>query len=144
LFLGDTADVNGTGSFPVSQDQRNTVRAHLRFQPHPRLWFAAAGSYNSGLPFEIDGPANQDFIAQQYGAAILSRVNFDRGRVRPSSSIDASIGVELIHADRAKLKFQTDVFNIANRLNLINFAGVFSGTAIDAPRSVAIRLRTDF
>jgi len=27
---------------------------------------------------------------------------------------------------------------------VINFSGVFSGTAIDAPRSFAVRLRTDF
>jgi hypothetical protein len=71
-------------------------------------------------------------------------VNFDRGRVRPSSSVGASAGVELVHTDKAKLRFQADVSNLANRLNLINFAGVFSGTAIDAPRSFAIRIRTDF
>jgi hypothetical protein len=146
LFLGDEADqlLNGTGAFPISQDQRNTVRAQLRFQPHPRFWLAVGGSYNSGLPFEIDGPANADFIAQQYGSDILSRVNFDRGRIRPSSSVDASAGIELIHSDRAKVRFQADAFNLANRLNLINFSGVFSGTAIDAPRSFAVRLRTEF
>ncbi|HLH32790.1 MAG TPA: TonB-dependent receptor, partial [Terriglobia bacterium] len=145
LFLGDNADqLNGTGSFPISQDQRNTVRSQLRYQPHPRFWFAAGASYNSGLPFEIDGPANPAFVAQQYGADILGRVNFDRGRVRPSSSVDASAGVELVHTDKAKLRFQTDAFNLTNRLNVINFAGVFSGTAVDAPRSYGVRLRAEF
>ena len=28
--------------------------------------------------------------------------------------------------------------------HLINFAGVFSGTALDVPRSFAVRLRTEF
>jgi len=36
------------------------------------------------------------------------------------------------------------VRNLTNRLNVINFAGLFSGTALGAPRSVAIRLRAEF
>jgi hypothetical protein len=146
LFLGDAADqlINGTGTFPISQDQRNTLRSQVRFQAHRRLWFAFSGSYNSGLPFEIDGPPNLDFTAQQYGDAILSRVNFDRGRIRPSSSLDASAGADLTRSDKVKLRLQADVFNLADRLNVINFSGVFSGTAVDAPRNFAIRLRTEF
>ncbi|HSU89604.1 MAG TPA: TonB-dependent receptor, partial [Terriglobia bacterium] len=146
LFLGDEARtlLEGAGSFPISQDQRNTLRSQLRFQPRPRVWAAFAASYNSGLPFEIDGPTNESFIAEQYGARILDRVNFDRGRVRPSSSLDLSAGVELVHREKMRLHLQADVFNLANRLNLINFAGVFSGTALDMPRSFALRLRSEF
>jgi hypothetical protein len=96
------------------------------------------------LPFEIEGPANEDFIAQQYGERILSRVNFDRGRVRPSSSLDASAGIELVHSDKTRLRLQADVLNLTNRLTLINFAGVFSGTAVDIPRSFSVRLRAEF
>ena len=116
----------------------------MRFQARSRFWLALGGSYNSGLPFEIGGPADLGFIAQQYGSDILNHVNFDRGRVRPSSSIDASAGVELVHTDKAKVKVQADVLNLANRLNVINFSGVFSGTALDAPRAVAVRLHTEF
>jgi hypothetical protein len=146
LFLGDEADalLNSNESFPISQDQRNTLRSQIRFQPHPRFWFAFAASYNSGLPFEIEGPTNNAFIAQQYGPDILSRVNFDRGRVLPSSSLDASAGVEMVHSDKMRLRLQADVFNLSNRLNLINFAGVFSGTAIDVPRSFSLRLKAEF
>ena len=146
LFLGDDVNelLNSDESFPISQDQRNTLRSQIRFQPHPRFWLALATSYNSGLPFEIEGPANLDFIAQQYGPRILGRVNFNRGRVRPSSSLDASAGVEFFHSDHARLRLQADVFNLWDRLNLINFAGVFSGTALDVPRSFSLRLRADF
>jgi hypothetical protein len=146
LFLGDDAFrlLDGSGAFPISQDQRNTVRSQVRLQAHPRAWFAFAASYNSGLPFELDGPADDTFIAQQYGERILGRVNFDRNRIRPSTSLDASAGIEFVHTDKTKLRFQADAFNLANRLNLINFAGVFSGTALDAPRSFALRLRTEF
>ena len=37
-----------------------------------------------------------------------------------------------------------DVRNLADRLTVINFAGLFSGTALAPPRSVAVRLRADF
>ena len=137
LFFGDEIDelLNSNESFPISQDQRNTLRSQIRFQPYPRLWFAFAASYNSGLPFEMEGPANEDFIAAQYGERILSHVDFRRGRVRPASSLDASVGVEIFHSDKMRVRLQTDVFNLTNRLNFINFAGVFSGTALDVPRS---------
>src|SRR5262249_20586805 len=77
LFLGDEAGelVNGDGSFAITQDQRNTLRGNVRLQLHPRLWVASTVDYNSGLPFEIEGITNPDFIAQQYGPRILSRVN---------------------------------------------------------------------
>src|SRR5262249_23722641 len=99
LFLGDQVNdlIQGNGSFPISQDQRNTFRSRIRVQVHPRAWFAVANSYNSGLPFEVDlpgGPVTDAFLAEQYGDRILSRVNFDRGRIRPSASLDASFGVD--------------------------------------------------
>ncbi len=74
----------------------------------------------------------------------MQRVNFERGRGRPSSSLDASAGIELIHSDKLRFRFQADVFNLADRLNLINFSGVFSGTALDVPRSFSLRLRAEF
>ena len=39
--------------FPITQDQRNTVSAMARYEPHPRLWFGAGGRYGSGLPVEL-------------------------------------------------------------------------------------------
>ena len=146
LFLGDEVEelLEGKGSFPISQDQRNTVRWGLRWQPHPRVWFAWGGSYNSGLPFEIEGPTNRDFIARQYGPRTLSQINFERGRVRPSSSLDLSMGLEVFRSERAQVRLQADVFNVTDRFNVINFSGVFSGTALSAPRNVAVRLQTEF
>jgi hypothetical protein len=145
LFLGDdAAAVAGVGSFPISQDQRNTLRARVRVAAHPRVWFAVASSYSSGLPVEINGPADLDFIAEQYGDQILSKVNFDRGRVRPSASLDASVGVNLFQREHRTVRIQADVFNLFDRLNVINFAGVLSGTAVDAGRNLAIRLNATF
>jgi len=146
LLLGDdaTSAVSGQGSFPITQDQRNSVRGRVRFQPYQRVWFAFGANYNSGLPFEIEGPTNMAFISQQYGPEILAKVNFDRGRVRPSASLDTSVGINLFEADRKTVRVQADVFNLADRLNLINFSGVLSGTALEAGRNFAIRLNVGF
>ena len=145
LFLGDdAADLSGVGSFPISQDQRNTLRARVRVEAQRRVWFAVASSYSSGLPVEIEGPTNLAFIAQQYGDQILSKVNFDRGRIRPSASLDLSVGVSLYQREHRTVRLQGDVFNLFDRLNLINFAGVLSGTAVEAGRNFAIRLNATF
>ena len=146
LFLGDEAQdlISGSGSFPITQDQRNTLRAQFRVQPHPRVWLAVSGWYNSGLPFEVEGPADDTFVELQYGPRILGQVDFDRGRVLPSSAVDVSAGAEIVQNERWKLRVQAGVTNIADRLNVINFSGVFSGTALGAPRSYGVRLQTEF
>jgi hypothetical protein len=145
LFLNDNAPdlLQSTARFPVTQDQRNTGRALLRYQIHPRLWTAWSASYNSGLPSDTldQDPAS---LAAQYGSAVVGRVNFDRGRVKPSFSLDASVGAELWRKEKRSVSVQADVLNLTNQLNVINFAGLFSGTDIAPPRSFGIRLRTEF
>ena len=145
LFLDDGASalVNSTERFPISQDMRNTARAWLRYQISRRVWTAWSGSYNSGLPSEGDLPP-LSFLEAQYGADVVSKVNFSRGRVNPSFSINASIGADLWRHDRRSVSMQVDVLNVTDRLNVINFAGLLSGTATGPPRSFGIRLRTDF
>ena len=144
LFLGSDAVgvLNNTSSFPISQDQRNTVQSRFRYQVAPRFWLAMGGSYGSGLPVEFDG-TYQDALAQ-YGPNIVSHVNFERGRVRPSFALSASAGFQLWKKEKQNLRVQGDVQNLTNRLNVIDFAGVFSGTALAAPRSGAVRLQLDF
>jgi len=143
LFLGDDIEeLDASGEFPLSQDQRHTIRGRASYQFSPKAWVAAAAAYNSGLPFEFTG--DEDEALEQYGERIVERVNFETGRVRPSMTLDASLGISL-HASAARnLHLQVDVRNLTNRLNVINFAGVFSGTALAPPRSVALRLRADF
>ena len=147
LFLGDEADelLQSHGSFPITQDQRNTVRARVRFQAHPHVWLALGGRYNSGLPVEIEGgPTNDDFVRAQYGQRILDRVNFSRGRTRPSSAVDASLGWDIWRQERRSVRLTFDALNLTDRLNVINFSGVFSGTAVEPPRSFSVRLRSEF
>jgi len=145
LFLGENA-TNATtqlsGRFWVSQDQRNTVRTRFRYQLVPRVWLAAGGEYGSGLPVDFDGTPQQ--ALSQYGQAIIDRVDFRRNRVRPSLSVDASVGAELYKKDNLVVRLQGDAQNLNNRLNLIDFAGLFSGNSVAPPRSYALRLLTSF
>jgi outer membrane cobalamin receptor len=144
LFLGDDASnaLANTGRFPVSQDQRNTVSTRFRYQVVPRAWVALGGSYGSGLPTEFDGTV-QDAM-QQFGQQIVDRVNFERGRVRPSLSLGASVGTELVRSEHMLMRLQADVQNFNNRLNVINFAGLFSGTGVAPPRSYSVRMGIEF
>lgn len=134
--------LSGANSFPVTQDQRNTVQSRARVQPFARAWFAFGAWYGSGLPVELEDDSG-DFTGQ-YSQRILDRVNFERGRVRPSHSFSVSAGVSLWAHERRTVRLQGDILNFTNQLNVINFAGLFSGTALAAPRSFSIRLQADF
>jgi len=145
LFLGSDANdaiSRITGRFWDSQDQRNTVRTRFRYQFTDRLWGGVGGEYGSGLPFQFTG-TEQDALAQ-YSQQVVDRVNFAKGRVRPSLSIDASLGADLWRTEKLQMRMQADVQNINNRLNVIDFGGLFSGNAIGPPRSYALRLTTSF
>jgi hypothetical protein len=145
LFLGDDAAhvlSQRNGRLWVTQDQRNTVRTRFRYQVVPRIWLALGAEYGSGLPFEFTG-TQQQAIAQ-FGQAIVNRVDFSRGRVRPSLALDGSLGADLFTKDKVSMRLQADVENITNRLNLIDFSGLFSGNTIAPPRSYALRLVTSF
>ena len=104
LFLADDA-VDATtqlrGHFPDSQDQRNSIRLRLRYQLISRLWIAGSGEYGSGLPFEFTG--TYEDALEQYGQAVVNRINFDRGRVRPSLwRSDASLAQTSTRATRCR------------------------------------------
>jgi hypothetical protein len=144
LFLGsDTALLHSREQIPITQDQRNTARAWLRSQLGRRAWAAAGASYGSGLPVDAEN-LDIETAREQYGDRILSRVNLQRGRLRPSLSLDFSAGIDVWRRDEYVLRIQGDVLNATERLNVINFAGLFSGTALAAPRTVSVRAGFEF
>ncbi len=146
LFLGSDAEgvLGATTAFPISQDQRNTARARFRYQIRPRVWAAMAAQYGSGLPVELSGDTNISDLEAQYGPRIIDKVNFKAGRVRPNFSLDLSAGVDLWKHEKSALRLQGEIENLTNRLNVIDFAGLFSGTAIAPPRSGNVRLQFEF
>ncbi|MCB1021665.1 MAG: TonB-dependent receptor [Acidobacteria bacterium] len=151
----------GVEHFPISQDQRNTVAMQVSFEPHPRVWVSAGARYGSGLPVELeddddddddddgdgddgdddDGDDDDHGPQQLIPQAILDKVNFERGRIRPNFSLDFSVGARVWAKDQRSLTLQFDVRNAANRLNVINFSGLFSGTALAPGRQVTVQLK---
>jgi hypothetical protein len=120
LFLGDAASaaLGDNSRFFVSQDQRNTARARVRAQLTRRVWCAVSASYGSGLPVDLGGAnADYSFLLSQYGAQVVSRVNFDRQRVRPSYSLDLAGGVNLPRRDRGAVTLEAEAANLTNRVN---------------------------
>jgi hypothetical protein len=145
LFLGDKAtNTTDSSTFPISQDQRNTVRARVRFQATDRFWLAAGAGYGSGLPVNLDQPVDFNAALTQYGPSILNQVNFGTGRVRPNFSLDVSAGATLFHKENKDVSMQLQANNLTNRVNVLNFASLFSGTADAPPRSVSVRLKLSF
>jgi hypothetical protein len=145
LFLGEdaiNAQTRLTGHAPDSQDQRNTLRLRGRYQLAPRFWLAGGAEYGSGLPFDFAG--TYQLALGEYGQSVINRINFARGRVRPSLTVDVSAGADLYKNDHFSTRLQGDVENLNNRLNVIDFGGLFSGNAIAPPRSYSLRLETSF
>ena len=147
LFLDESAGALLTSNekSPISQDQRNAARAWLHYQIAPRLWTAWSATYSSGLPVEdAGGLPVLSFLIDQYGAQVVDKVNFSRGRVSPSFALNASIGSDLWRREKRSVSAQFDALNLTDRLNVINFEGLLSGTAIAPPRSFGMRLRFEF
>ena len=145
LFLGSDAAnaLTDTSRFAVTQDQRNSLRARVRFQAPRHAWLAMGAQYGSGLPADI-GNANVSDLLAAFGQQILDRVDLARGRVRPNFSLRVAAGAEIYHKESRSAALQIQVANLANRLNVINFASLFSGTALGEPRSVSANLRLTF
>lgn len=75
---------------------------------------------------------------------MLERVDLDAGRVRAGPSIDASASLGLWQVGGRATRLQLDAYNLANRLNVITFAGPLSGTALGPGRSATVRIRAEF
>ena len=157
--------------FPISQDQRNTVAAHVQVDVTRRVWVSAGVRYGSGLPIEledddddedldegeggdddddageaegIDDDDDNGDVEEEVSAAILDRVNLSRGRVRPVLSIDFSVGARVWERGNRSATLQFDLRNATDRLNVINFTGLFSGTALAPGRQATVQLRLRF
>ena len=116
----------------------------MRYQLHPRIWTAGLVKSGSGLPVEFEGDVNLDELEEHSGADVVSRVDVERERLHPTFAIDWAAGVEVWRRASRRLELRAEVANLTDRLNVVNFAGLFSGTAVAPPRSASVRLRFDF
>jgi hypothetical protein len=87
---------------------------------------------------------DDDDQLQPIPQAILDKVNFERGRVRPNFSLDFSVGARVWERDARSLTLQFDLRNATDRLNVINFSGLFSGTALAPGRQATVQMKLRF
>jgi hypothetical protein len=91
--------------------------------------------YGSGLPFEFAGTYDQ--AVAEYGQPMVNRINFSDGRIKPNMAVRVSAGAELYKKETPSLRLHADLENLNNRPNVLDFAGLFSGTAIAPPEGLS-------
>jgi outer membrane receptor protein involved in Fe transport len=148
LFLGEnTQSLQIAGlKFPNDHDQRNEAQFQLGYNHHPSgLYAMFGGRYDSGVPTDVEpGTTLADFVAQGFDPRLYKEVDFQRGRVRPRTILDFSVGADLMQKERVSMNLQFDVQNLTNELFLYNFESVFSGTHVGNPRLFSGRLALRF
>ena len=148
LFLGeDPQDLFLNGfKFANDHDQRNEAQFQVSYN-HRRsgLYASFSGRYDSGVPVDVEpGTTLSDFIAQGFDRRLYNEIDFQRGRVRPRTILDFSVGADLMQKERVSMNVQFDVQNLTNELFLYNFESVFSGTHVGFPRLFSGRLSLRF
>ncbi len=140
LFLSGGADLlRSSDVIRITQDQRTTMTAQFWYQLTRRLWIGSSGWYGSGLPTELEpgDTATTDI-------RILQMIDLLRNRVRPSYELDLLGGARLWGEGTRAVDAEAAVSNVTDHLNVIDFAGLFSGTALAPPRTFSLRLKYRF
>ena len=148
LFLGENpTDLFLSGfKFANDHDQRNEAQFQLSYTHRPSGIYASfSGRYDSGVPVDVEpGTTLADFVANGFDPRLYDKIDFQRGRVRPRTIFDFSVGADLMQKERVSLNIQFDVQNLTNELFLYNFESVFSGTHVGYPRLFSGRLSLRF
>lgn len=148
LFLGEAVEsVDEPGLiFANDHDQRNSLQFQISYT-HRRsgIYAIFGGRYDSGYPVDVEpGTTLLDFTAQGFDPRLYNEIDFRRGRVRPRTVLDFSIGADLMRNERATVNLQFDIQNLTNELFLYNFESVFSGTHVGPARRLSGRLALRF
>jgi len=75
---------------------------------------------------------------------VINHLNFDRGRISPYLAENASVGADLYKREKYSVKLQADAQNLSNKLEVIDFVGLFSGNAIGPSRSFSCACQLNF
>jgi len=147
LFLGEDAQALLTAGlkFANDHDQRNELQFQISYNHHSGLYASLNGRHDSGVPTNVtEGTTLAQFAAEGFDSRLYNQIDFQRGRVRPRTLLNLSIGADLFKKERVSLNAQFDIQNLTNRLFLYNFESVFSGTHVGYPRLFSGRLALQF
>ena len=100
--------------------------------------------YGSGLPVELDDDVDVGDLVAHFGSAVVDRVDLEGGRLRPSVAFDWGAGAERWRREKRRVELRAEIANLTNRLDVVNFSGLFFGAAVAPPRSANVRVRLDF
>lgn len=147
LFLGE--DVQSLGQagekFSADHDQRNALQFQLSYNHPSGVYAIFNGRYDSGVPTDVEpGMTLAEFTAAGFDPRFYDEIDFQRGRVRPRTILNLSVGADLLRNERTSVNVQFDVQNLTNELFLYNFESVFSGTHVGFPRLFSGRLALHF
>jgi outer membrane receptor protein involved in Fe transport len=148
LFLGENPQdllIDGL-KFANDHDQRNELQFQASYNHRPSGLYATFGArYDSGVPVDVEpGTTLGDFVAAGFDPRLYNEIDFQRGRVRPRTVLDFSVGADLMQKERVSMNVQFDIQNLTNELFLYNFESVFSGTHVGYPRLFSGRLSLRF
>jgi outer membrane receptor protein involved in Fe transport len=148
IFLGEaieSLEVPGL-KFANDHDQRNSMQFQLSYNHHRSgLYAIFGGRYDSGYPTDVEpGTTLAEFTADGFDPRLYNEIDFQRGRTRPRTVLNLSLGADLLRQERMSLNLQFDIQNLTNELFLYNFESVFSGTHIGYPRLFSARLALHF
>jgi hypothetical protein len=148
LFLGEAVEsLEDPGQkFANDHDQRNSLQFQLSYT-HRRsgVYAIFGGRYDSGYPTDVEpGTTLADFTAEGFDPRLYNEIDFQRGRTRPRTILNLSIGADLLQRERTSLNVQFDIQNLTDELFLYNFESVFSGTHVGYPRLISGRVALRF
>lgn len=148
LFLGENPQELQTRGikFSADHDQRNEAQLQLGYNHRPSgVYVIFGGRYDSGVPTDVEPNTTlADFVAQGFDPRLYNEIDFQRGRVRPRTILDFSIGADLRQKESVALNIQFDIQNLTNQVFLYNFESVFSGTHVGYPRMFSGKLALRF
>jgi outer membrane receptor for Fe3+-dicitrate len=132
--------------FANDHDQRNAAQFQLAYTHHKSgLYAIFGGRYDSGYPTDVEpGTTLEEFVSEGFDPRLYNKIDFARGRVKPRTVLNFSVGADLLRNDRTSLNLQFDIQNLTNELFLYNFESVFSGTHVGFPRLFSGRLALRF
>ncbi len=139
VFLeDDVADIGPGVEFTPDHDQRVVASGGLIWTGS-RASLSAVGRHESGTPLELDDDEAGAF-ASRPGA---ERVDLERGRVRPRTTVSLLATLRLWQGTRAAVSVRGAVLNLFDARYAYNFGNPFSGTHFGAPRTASVTVRVE-
>ena len=139
VFLDhDVADIGPGVAFTPDHDQRVVASGGLTWSGS-RVSVSGVGRFESGTPLELDADEGGD-LASRPGA---DRIDLERGRVRPRTTIALLGTLRLWQGARVAVSVRGAVLNVFDERYAYNFGNPFSGTHFGAPRTASVTVRVE-